>query len=148
MFALELTRVVVSCYNRYIEQIEAANEGTNIMAVTVTLQLDSNVGYAADQITQRITLQTLLELTEAAIEMYGAEAEIITSDPDNRYGASYGRIRAFEHSNADEVFVKEIGLDDECETCGGYTGENKEDAADSGWNIGHDTECPENEENR
>ena len=109
---------------------------------TVILQLDSNIGYTADQITNRITLSDLRDYIEEAIDLYGAEAEVVTQDQDNITGAAFGRIRVSSHTSVDELFTREIGLDDECDICGGYIGDNKSDAADNGYDIGHDDECP------
>lgn len=89
----------------------------------VILKIDDRQGYAPDQITDSVTLGTLLELVTAAVEEFGPDAMVVLNNGD-RYGATYGRL-----STWDDLFTAE-DADSECETCGLVEGQ-------------HDVECPE-----
>ncbi|WP_109210591.1 MULTISPECIES: hypothetical protein [Microbacterium] len=61
----------------------------------VLLAVESNRGYAPDQITDSMTLRDLLNAVEQAIEEYGEDAMVVTHDGGNRYGANYGAISIY-----------------------------------------------------
>lgn len=52
-------------------------------------------GYAPDQVAGT-TLAELRDLIEQAIDEYGEDAEVITYDGSQRYGAKYGRLSVNE----------------------------------------------------
>ncbi|QDK02562.1 hypothetical protein PP304_gp123 [Gordonia phage Phendrix] len=60
------------------------------------LNVSANRGYAADQAESRMTLGDLLAAVENAIGDFGEDAIVVTHDKDNRYGASWGKISAYE----------------------------------------------------
>jgi hypothetical protein len=62
------------------------------MATTLIMNVNPNQGYAPDQISNRLTLGELRDMIEEAIVDYGDDAEVITLDSGNVYGAKYGSI--------------------------------------------------------
>ena len=66
------------------------------MTTRVTLEITNNQGYAPDQVTHTITLGDLQEILTEAINSYGEDAQIITHDGGNKYGANYGGILPHE----------------------------------------------------
>ena len=57
----------------------------------VGVKILSNAGYGMDQVTG-ITLGELRDFIEEMIEYYDEDAEIITVDSGNKYGAKYGKL--------------------------------------------------------
>lgn len=62
------------------------------MSKRISLNVESNLGYAADQIDRTITLADLLEQVQEAIVEWGEDAEVVLYQMNNQYGASYGRL--------------------------------------------------------
>lgn len=66
------------------------------MATILTLPIDDNRGYTAEQVAEetrtQVTLQELLEGIQDAIREHGADA-IVVLDNGQRYGAQFGVIR-------------------------------------------------------
>ena len=61
-------------------------EGTKVL-----FAIEGNLGYAADQVSG-MTLAELLNAVEAAVDEFGADAEVVVHQTNNRYGANFGRI--------------------------------------------------------
>lgn len=78
------------------------------MAKTVLLGVDDNQGYTPDQISTRVTLATLLEAVQNAIEEYGEDAKVVVAN-GQRYGAAFGRLQ----EEFGEVFFSDAYPDDE-----------------------------------
>lgn len=57
----------------------------------VGIKILSNAGYGMDQVTG-ITLGELRDFIEEMIEYYDEDAEVITVDSGNKYGAKYGKL--------------------------------------------------------
>lgn len=73
----------------------------------INLNIESNLGYSADQINRAMSLGDLLEAVEMAIEEWGEDAEVVIHQMNNRYGANFGRIVSydvFENPEDDEEF--------------------------------------------
>lgn len=64
--------------------------------IRVQMNVESNLGYAAGQIDRTITLANLLEQVQDAIELWGEDAEVILHQTNNRYGANYGKLAAYD----------------------------------------------------
>lgn len=62
------------------------------MNTIVTLPIDDNQGYSADQVETNVTLQDMLEALQEAIEEHGEDAVVVLSN-GQRYGAGFGAIR-------------------------------------------------------
>jgi hypothetical protein len=66
------------------------------MATILTLPIDDNRGYTAEDVAEetrtQVTLQELLEGIQDAIREHGADA-IVVLDNGQRYGAQFGIIR-------------------------------------------------------
>lgn len=62
------------------------------MSKRISLNVESNLGYGADQIDSPITLADLLEQVQSAIEEWGEDAEVVVYQSNNAYGANYGRL--------------------------------------------------------
>lgn len=58
----------------------------------IQMNVESNLGYAPDQIDQTITLADLLNQVQSAINEWGADAEVVLHQTNNAYGANYGRL--------------------------------------------------------
>lgn len=78
------------------------------MASTVLIGISDNQGYAPDQIETQVTLASLLEDIQQAIEEYGADAKVVLSN-GQRYGAGYGRFI----DTQDGVYISDEAADDE-----------------------------------
>lgn len=78
------------------------------MATTVLIGISDNQGYAPDQVETQVTLASLLEDIERAIEEHGADAKVVLSN-GQRYGAGFGRFIA-THG---EVYVSDAARDDD-----------------------------------
>lgn len=63
------------------------------MTTKVKIEIRSNEGYAADQVTERHNTMTVGDLRRQ-LEDYDDDAEIVTYDLNNERGASWGLIRA------------------------------------------------------
>lgn len=63
---------------------------------TVTLAINGNQGYAADQVENTMTLGDLLSAVKNAIEDFGPDTRVVTHDGGNPYGANYGSIDPYE----------------------------------------------------
>lgn len=61
------------------------------MAITLIMNINPNQGYAPDQV-KKMTLLELRGYVEEAIEDYGEDAEFVTLDGGNAYGAKYGSL--------------------------------------------------------
>ena len=67
----------------------------------ITFNVESNLGYAPDQV-EGITLGELLAQVEEAVMEWGEDAEVVLHQINNRYGANYGRFVEYElFSNED-----------------------------------------------
>jgi len=64
-------------------------------AKVIKMNVESNLGYAADQVHARITLADLASQIEAAIEQYGEDAEVVLYQTNNAYGAAYGSLEQY-----------------------------------------------------
>ena len=63
----------------------------------VILKIRANEGYSPEQVGEEHNLTTVGELKEW-LEGYDDDAEIVTDNVNNRYGANYGRIvDCYEH---------------------------------------------------
>lgn len=72
---------------------------------TVKMNVEGNLGYAADQVESRVTLADLLEQVQDAIEEWGEDATVVLHQVNNRYGANYGKLNRwdlFEGIESDE----------------------------------------------
>lgn len=76
-------------------------------APKVLLAVTNNQGYGPDQVSGSMTLGALRDALEEAINTYGEEAEIVTKETGNRYGARYGSVDIYA-----DTFV---GVDEEGE---------------------------------
>ena len=59
----------------------------------LTMLISPNQGYGPDQV-EGLTLADLRELVNEAIDEHGEDAEVVTYDSGNRYGAKYGTFGA------------------------------------------------------
>ena len=62
----------------------------------INLNIDSNLGYSADQIERPMNLGDLLEAVEVAIVEWGEDAEVVIHQMNNRYGANFGKIADYD----------------------------------------------------
>lgn len=60
--------------------------------IRVQMNVESNLGYAPDQIDRTITLADLLEQVQSAINEWGEDAEVVLHQTNNGYGANYGSL--------------------------------------------------------
>jgi len=60
------------------------------------LRISNNQGYAADQVTNGVTLGDLLEQIQDAVDQYGDDTLVVTKDFGNRYGANWGSLPRFD----------------------------------------------------
>lgn len=76
-------------------------------AIRIQMNVESNLGYAPDQIARPISLRDLLEQVESAIFEWGEDAEVVLHQSNNGYGANYGRLHRgydlFDGSEDDEA---------------------------------------------
>ena len=71
----------------------------------ISMNIESNLGYSADQIESPMNLGDLLEAVEMAIEEWGEDAVVVIHQMNNRYGANFGQIAShdvFDASDDDE----------------------------------------------
>lgn len=73
---------------------------------TVIISVNSNAGYASDQAENGVTLADLAEMISCAISEFGPNAQVVTEDSGNRYGANWGNINTLEE-------IKSVCQDDE-----------------------------------
>lgn len=77
----------------------------------LVLAIEDNQGYSPSQAVQRagqaMTLGTLLQLAEQAVEEFGEDALVVTDNGD-RYGARYGVLDTYR-----DTFVPAATEDDE-----------------------------------
>lgn len=66
------------------------------MSKRISLNVEGNLGYGADQIQTKLTLADLLEQVQDAIELWGDDAEVVLYQNNNQYGANYGRLAAYD----------------------------------------------------
>lgn len=66
------------------------------MSRTVLLPISDNQGYAAEQVETHVTLQSMLDSIQDAIEQFGADAKVVLTN-GQRYGAGFGRIVSDRH---------------------------------------------------
>ena len=90
------------------------------MANQVLLSVSNNEGYAPDQITGSMTLASLLQEVQQAIEMHGPDAMIVTMESGNHFGARYGSLSTWE-----DTFTA-VDAEAECADCGGAVTEGSE----------------------
>lgn len=93
--------------------------------MNVKMNFEGNLGYAADQVSNKMTLADLLTQVEEAIEKYGEDAEVVSFQTNNRYGACYGSLDQWSGlftSDEDDV---------ECEECGGEQGFHADDCPEA-----------------
>lgn len=79
------------------------------MANTVLLGVNDNQGYAPDQIDTSVTLATLLEAVEDAINQFGEDAKVVVAN-GQRYGAGFGSLQAY---HGGEVSISDAAPEDE-----------------------------------
>lgn len=72
------------------------------MAAKVLLNVESNLGYGADQV-KGMTLADLLEAVEMAIEDWGADTEVVLHQTNNRYGANFGTVHQWDTFSSSEA---------------------------------------------
>lgn len=58
----------------------------------IQMNVESNLGYAPDQIDRPVTLADILEQVQDAIAEWGEDAEVVLHQTNNGYGANYGRL--------------------------------------------------------
>lgn len=85
------------------------------MSKRISLNVEGNLGYGADQMNRPVTLADLLEQVQEAIVEWGEDAEVVVYQINNRYGASYGQLaRGYELFDATDNYEDgEGGEDDE-----------------------------------
>lgn len=66
----------------------------------VLLNVESNLGYGADQV-KGMTLADLLEAVEMAIEDWGADTEVVPHQINNQYGANFGTVHQWDTFTAE-----------------------------------------------
>ena len=98
------------------------------MAKQVLLSVSNNQGYAPDQIDNTMVLGTLLAAVQAAIEQFGADAQVVTMETGNYRGARFGSISTWEDAFSD------ANPDGECADCGNAPAENSDYCAGC-WEI-------------
>ena len=79
------------------------------MAKTVLIPVSSNMGYAPDQIDTPVTLGSLLEALQEAIENYGEDAKVVLSN-GQRYGAGFGEFSSWGQGT---IEISDANPDDE-----------------------------------
>lgn len=77
-------------------------------ATTVTIAISDNEGYAPNQIETEVTLATLLESIQDAIEEFGDEAKVVLSN-GQRYGAGFGKFSSYRG----DLEIRDIDFDEE-----------------------------------
>lgn len=108
-----LSMSINKMYNRLVTLSSALYIGvmnTNTETATVLLPISDNEGYSPEQIRTRVTLADLLESVQEAIENFGADAKVVTSN-GQRYGASFGSLQAI----GSEVVISDANPDAEDE---------------------------------
>lgn len=84
------------------------------MSKRISLNVESNLGYGADQIQTKLTLADLLEQVQDAIELWGDDTEVVLYQTNNRLGANYGRLAAYDLFDVTDTYEDgEGGEDDE-----------------------------------
>ena len=68
----------------------------------INLNIESNLGYSADQIERPVSLGDLLESIEMAIEEWGEDAEVVIHQMNNRYGANFGQFASYDMFDASD----------------------------------------------
>ena len=58
----------------------------------IQMNVESNPGYDLDQINQPVTLASILQQVQDAIDEWGEDAEVVLHQTNNGYGANYGRL--------------------------------------------------------
>ena len=86
------------------------------MAKQVLLSVSNNQGYAPDQITDSMTLASLLREVKQAIDAFGPDAMVVTMETGNFRGARFGKISTWEDTFTDADHDRENGY---CGDCGG-----------------------------
>lgn len=66
------------------------------MSATVLFRHEGNLGYGADQVRANMTLGELLEAVQEAIVEWGEDANVVTYQTNNRYGANYGSLSGYD----------------------------------------------------
>ncbi|QNL31060.1 hypothetical protein SEA_KAUALA_48 [Microbacterium phage Kauala] len=79
------------------------------MANTVLLGVNDNQGYAPDQINTDVTLASLLEAVQDAIEQFGEDAKVVVAN-GQRYGAGFGSLQSYYGG---EVVISDSNPDQE-----------------------------------
>ena len=69
----------------------------------VKMNIGPHEGHSADQITDGMTLADLRDQLNDAIDEYGEDAEVVTYDGSQRYGAKFGRIYDIEGDADDDA---------------------------------------------
>lgn len=95
------------------------------MSSKVILSINSNQGYAPDQVADKsITLADLLQAVQDAVEEFGGEARVVL-DEGGRYGANFGYLSQWEDlfTDGDATDCGECGEpvregDETCPNCG------------------------------
>ena len=87
--------------------VEPTNAGEDTQR-TVLIGISDNMGYSPEQINTHITLATMLESIQEAIETHGEDAKVIL-DNGQRYGAQFGRIDSYR-----DQLVSGEGFDCDC----------------------------------
>lgn len=67
------------------------------------LNIFANKGYSAKQVTG-ITLGELKNMIEEYIDYLGEDAEVVTQDEGNMYGASFGIITGIDEEETEEDY--------------------------------------------
>lgn len=75
----------------------------------LALSHNANQGYGPDQV-KGMTLRDLLTAVQEAIDEHGEDAEIVTKDNGNRYGANWGTLDSY----GDLFTPTETNTCDEC----------------------------------
>ena len=68
----------------------------------IRMNIESNLGYSADQIGSPMSLSDLLAAVEDAIENYGEDAQVVLHQVNNRYGANFGELYAGQLFDSDD----------------------------------------------
>jgi arabinogalactan endo-1,4-beta-galactosidase len=79
--------------------LEAHKEDA-MSAKQVQMNVESNLGYAADQIKTSVTLADLLEQVQEAIVEWGEDAVVVLHQTNNGYGANYGKVSSYDLFNS------------------------------------------------
>lgn len=78
------------------------------MARTVLIGVNDNQGYEPEQIHTEVTLGSLLDAVNAAIQEFGEDARVVVSN-GQRYGAGFGSLE----SSYGEVVISDADQDAE-----------------------------------